>query len=53
MGSQKFASRQVTTPSSAMARVVLKPTSVGTSTPSMIPSPPGVMGIAASTLAIP
>ena len=44
IGSQNWKSRQVRTPSSAAGCAVPNDTSIGTPTPSTIPSPPGVIG---------
>jgi len=53
MGNQKLTSRYVATPMMAMLEGVPKPTRVDVSTASTTPSPPGVIGMAASTLARP
>ena len=53
MGSQYCAMRYDTTPTTAVARGRPKPTITGTYTPSTTPSPPGVSGTAARTLAKP
>jgi hypothetical protein len=53
MGSQKFTSRQASTPSVATLLVRPKLTSRTGVTESITPRPPGVTGITPSTLAIP
>jgi hypothetical protein len=53
IGSQKFTRRQASTPSVATLLVRPKPTSSTGVTVSMIPSPPGVTGMAPRTFAIP
>ena len=53
MGSQKLTSRQAMTPSVATLRVTPKPTSSSGVIESTTPRPPGVIGSAPATLAIP
>jgi hypothetical protein len=53
MGSQKLTSRQAMTPSVATLRVTPKPTSSSGVSESTTPRPPGVIGSAPATLAIP
>jgi hypothetical protein len=53
MGSQKLTTRQPSTPSVATPRGVPKPTSSSGAIESTTPSPPGVIGSAPATLAIP
>jgi drug/metabolite transporter (DMT)-like permease len=53
MGSQKLTSRHASTPSVATLRVTPKPTSSSGAIESTTPRPPGVIGSAPATLAIP
>ena len=53
IGSQKLTSRQPITPSVATLRVTPNPTSSSGAIESTTPRPPGVMGSAPATLAIP
>jgi inner membrane transporter RhtA len=53
MGSQKLTTRQPSTPSVATPRGVPKPTSSSGAIESTTPSPPGVIGSAPATLAMP
>jgi hypothetical protein len=53
IGSQKLTTRQPSTPSVATLLVTPKPTSSSGKIESTTPSPPGVIGSAPATLAIP